>query len=137
MHKYKNPKTGKIEEVEEVDVQWEAVYRDGTFLKQYSEGLFHQIAEIDQSHLAYLIMRNTKTGQRVFMEFPDHAKLVHFYLNEVQNAGTKNETKRRAFVFGIERPTNNYYFVISFNGDIAITSDYNKVNLHTGSFNKK
>ena len=137
MYKYKNKKTGKIEEVEVVKVQWEAVYKNGQTLKQYDNGNFHRIEEIDQSILDYLTMQNFETGQRIFMKFPNHAKLVHFYLKEISNSGTKDEKRSTAFVFGYEMPTDNHYFVINFSGDLSITNDYNEVDLHTGRFIKK
>lgn len=85
--------------------QWEAYYEDGSVLKQFGEdGVFHQFAEIDQSHLAIFKMVSNEHPQTYKILFSNpKMKLIHFYRNIILNAGAENEERLRMYCFGYEK----------------------------------
>lgn len=85
--------------------QWEVTYEDGEILKQFGDdGIFHQFAEIDQKRLAIFKMVSPDYPQIFSLLFSDPAmKLIHFYRNQVSNAGTDEEKRLRYYCFGYEK----------------------------------
>ena len=85
--------------------QWEAIYEDGSILKQFGDdGIFHQFAEIDQNKLAMFKMVSSEYPQTYELLMSDPSmKLIHFYRNMVLNAGTNEEDHIRLYCFGYEK----------------------------------
>lgn len=79
------------EDVDEELWQWEALYNDGTSLKQFDTSnspsehpnafIFHQMSEIDQSKLAHLKVFSPRLNQQHFLIWnPERWKLVIKYI---------------------------------------------------------
>ena len=91
---------------EEIDLErwiWEAIYKDGTYLKQFDEEtkIFHRIAEIDQEKLDVFAMQSTEDeNKRYEIHFTEGMKLVHYYRHTVLELGTPNEKRFKFYCFG-------------------------------------
>ena len=82
---------------------WEAVYNDGTILKQFGDdGYFHQFKEIDQSKLHYFKMVHENKPCYTLLFNPEKMKLVHFYKTTRLNVGAENEAFITMYCFGWE-----------------------------------
>ena len=105
---------------------WEAVYNDGTTLKQYDDqGKFHQFGEIDQGRLVVFKMVGDKTYTLMFEK---GMKLIHYYDRYILQVGTKGETRMTAYCFGYERGKEKVVTMI-FPNETIITSKPEKVKL--------
>jgi hypothetical protein len=131
MRKYQffRKETNKWERVLLVPWVWRATYNDGTFLEQYGEdGIFHQFAEIDQSKLQLFQMASVATAQVFTLKFdPINMKLIHFYRNQILNAGTSDEKRVRIICFGYERLGAKNLMAILPNNELFICDDLNTV----------
>ncbi len=113
--------------------QWEAVYEDGSTLKQFGDdGIFHQFSEIDQSRLAMFKMTSPKYPHSYTLLFSDpNMKLIHFYRNIVLNSGTGDEKHIRLYCFGYEKKVNmrvqKVIMAITPTNDLLITEDPNLI----------
>ncbi len=109
--------------------QWEALYFDGSLLKQFDDnGIFHQFREIDQSNLGLFKMVNSETRKTNTLIFqPQSMKLIHFYRNIVLNVGTSEEKKIRIYCFGFEKKffgrTQKSLMAIMPNDDLVVTDN--------------
>lgn len=124
MRKYKfyRQETGEWEEVKRERWRWEAVYKDKTVLKQFSDDpisegneayLFHQIREIDLSQLAIFRMVSDEPPYCYSLVYdPSVMKLVHFYKHVCLNFGTPDETHIWLYYFGFQKKIDgkNYDF---------------------------
>ena len=92
--------------------QWQAVYKDGTFLKQFDDsGAFHQVGEIQQENLVSAKLVNG--GKKIIIPFCKGMKLIHRYRNYVFDAGTENERKARVYVWGWKLGSvHSYMFIL-------------------------
>lgn len=81
VYKYYREETKEWEQVKEEKWQWEAVYHDGTILKQFGDdGLFHQTRELDQEKLFLFELVSTEVKQRFTLLFKSSSmKLLYFY----------------------------------------------------------
>lgn len=120
--------TGTYETVERELWGWEAVYEDGTVLKQFADdGTFHQFKEIDQSKLTVFRMVNQDTGAVVTLLFEPGASLFHFYRNAILNQGTEGEIRIRAYCFGFKKEGRCNGVVITPQGEVIATSDIDSI----------
>lgn len=85
--------------------QWEVTYEDGGILKQFGDdGIFHRFAEIDQKKLAVFKMVSPLHPHTYTLLFSDPTmKLIHFYRNQVLNAGSEDEERIHYYCFGYEK----------------------------------
>lgn len=129
---YSNKETGKDEIVLRELWEWEAIYNDGTNLKQFEDvegqehGIFHRFAEIDQSKLHVFRMTSTHSPQIYDLIFyPESMKLIHFYRHNILNAGTPEEVRLKAYCFGYEKEVNGKVVknVTLLLGNTAIVTD--------------
>jgi hypothetical protein len=134
-YKYKNPTTNTIEAVKPEVWQWEAIYKDGSILKQFDDnGYFHRFSEIDQSQLHVFRMVSDENPQSYSILFnPSKMKLIHYYKNTIFHAATPYEQRVRSYVFGYEMkafPTLvkiKQLFVITPENELIVTDDINKI----------
>lgn len=116
---------GKPESVEKEKWCWEAVYTDGTILKQFDDdGIFHQFEEIDQCRL--FAFRMTDDVITHTMLFEQGMKLIHFYREYRLNVGTQQFKAITLYVFGHEIDGKKQLFVITDKG-LIITDDDERV----------
>lgn len=88
------------QQIEKEKYTWEAIYNDGTILKQFDDqGQFHQFKEIDQDRLIAFRMVGDTTYT---IPFTKGMKLIHYYDNYTLNAKTPQENKFRVYCFGYE-----------------------------------
>lgn len=127
---YFNSETNKSERVAREIWRWEAIYADGTELKQFDDETkkFHRFAEIDQSKLHVFKMVSDQLPQGFAMIFdPATMKLVHYYRNTVLRATQADEAKIRTYCFGYEKNINGNTFkhiiMTSQTGEFIITDD--------------
>lgn len=124
--KYIFIRDGVPEEVKPELWRWEAHYEDGEVLKQFADdGIFHQLAEIDQSKLHEFKMINVLTGQLLAMLFDgNRMKLVHFYRRYKTEADKLWTT---IYVFGYElkgnSPVPKVLFFIQPNNSVVIAGE--------------
>lgn len=115
--------------------QWEAIYEDGSVLKQFGDdGVFHQFAEIDQSQLAMFKMVSPQYSHTYTLLFSDpNMKLIHFYRNTILNAGTADEEHIRLYCFGYEKKVGSksrkLVMAITPANDLLITEDPNLITI--------
>jgi hypothetical protein len=108
---------------------WEAIYADGTILKQFDdEGIFHPFKDIDQSRLICFLMRHVDPNiNPVYIAFNKDLKLIHFYQNRIMRFGSADEARIRLYCFGYEEKGVTVLTVILPNDAIVITNDANNV----------
>lgn len=153
--KYFRPETQAWEDVGEWEWWWEAVYNDGSVLKQYDTETsltqfgnnvfpYHQIREIDQSRLHAFRMVSPTTGQVYTVLFnPQFDKLIHVI--KTTKEWHTNQLIGRMYFFGYETLVKRHVFdtdknewvpadvvikvinVITPTGEIITTDDPNKV----------
>lgn len=102
---YQNKETGATEEVELERWMWGVLYKDGTELHQFDNaGIFHRIAEVDQSKVALWCLYQPGADKRGRIDFvvPEgkEVALIHKYRHFILNAGTKEETRKKVYIFG-------------------------------------
>lgn len=128
---FKFNRNGKEERVLLERWVWVAIYKDGTYLKQFDEetGLFHQIKEIDQDKLDVFVMQSVQEQtKRYEIHFKEGMKLIHYYRVSVLEKGTPNETKIKIYYFGYSEKMGEYkrsrvVLQIYPNDVVAIVSD--------------
>lgn len=130
-YKFFRISTKEWEKVDLVDWVWEAKYKEGKAdLKQYGDdGIFHQIAEIDQRKLKVFVMRSIRTGHVTLMMFPKGAKLVHLYQNHILEYGSPDQRNIRIFVFGYELPDSKVIMAIMPDGSLVHTNNIEDLKL--------
>jgi len=139
-YKYFNQQTNKEEKVIEEPWAWEAVYNDGTSLKQFDDnGYFHRFAEIDQSKLHVFIMHNKEIDKQFVLLFaPQAMKLKHYYRNYILKVGTPEESRHRAYIFGWEKTKKDEngmtdkFIVMIFDNEFIITDDPDRIYIENG-----
>lgn len=146
------------EDVEEELWQWEAIYTDGTVLKQFDTDtplpqfantyLFHQFKEIDQTRLQTFRMVSPRLNQYHCLLFdPQHMKLIHRYLRsdlvvkiykDKENNPIKVERKKyTSYVFGYETLVKRIggdvkiqnFIVIMPNGELITTNNLENIRI--------
>lgn len=142
---YKNPDTGKDENVVLENWIWGALYEDGTEFHQFTnDGIFHRIGEIDQSKVKMwtLYQPEGKGDGRIDFIMPredvpedapkgtvgalKECALIHKYRNIVFNAGTPQEVRHRIIIFGFKiKGQKSFYNFILPNGNIVQSVDEN------------
>lgn len=131
--KYKFIKDGQeIEAIKEI-WNWEAIYTDGTELKQFGDdSIFHQFKEIDQTKLATFKMVADDKPPFTLLFNPKKMKLIHFYKRFCLNMGTEEEKKFTVYCFGYETKTlgrtNKVNLAIVPSGEVILTEDPNIIN---------
>lgn len=152
----KDKNTDVWEEVEPELWQWEAVYNDGTVLKQYDTDyplpelganayLFHQSVDIDQSKLQLLRVVSPRLNQfHILIWNPERWKLVMKYIraNLVMKVWRSKKTKevtqteRRvftAFVYGYENKVGGIviknFNIIMPNNEVITTDNLDNIRL--------
>lgn len=142
MTKYYFNRNGELEEVELEKWRWEAVYLDGTMLKQFDKldeehGDFHQFAEIDQNNLRAFRMVNQEGGVITLLFDPFKAregkmKLVHKYrtygrlvevVSEENVMETQGHIQVRGYIVGFETDTYKQFFVILPSDEVVMTDN--------------
>ena len=132
--KYKFNRDGEwIDAGEKETWCWEAVYDDGTELKQFGDdGIFHQFKEIDQSKLHYFKMVHEEKPCYTLLFNPQKYKLIHFYKRTRLNMGTNNEIFFTVYCFGYEVKihgrTSKTNLMILPSGETVMTEDTNLIN---------
>jgi len=82
---------------------WLAIYKDGSYLKQFDEkeGKYHFFKEIDQENLDHFVMQRADDPTRRFeMKFEKGWDLIHYYRNKKLNIGTDQEQHIKLYCFG-------------------------------------
>lgn len=91
---------------------WIAIYKDGTYLKQFDEatGLFHNFAEIEQEKLDVFAMQSMEhpgdPAKRFEIHVAEGMKIIHFYRRQWLDKGTPDERKICFYLFGYEENVN-------------------------------
>jgi hypothetical protein len=92
---------------------WEAVYKDGSRLKQFADdSRFHQVGEIEQDKLFIFAMYNLENpGMRFEILVPAGAKIIHKYKRYCFNNGAERKT---IYQFGYKMPgaTERFNFIL-------------------------
>lgn len=123
METWKFIRDGKEELVEPEVWQWQAVYTDGSVLKQFDDnGYFHRFREIDQSRLFAFKMVSPQFTFTILWE--KGMKLIHYYENYLLNDG---KIKIRLYCFGYQKGKEKRIFVILPNNEMVITDDSGRV----------
>ena len=131
-YNFTRPETNQVEKVEPERWCWEAIYEDGTVLKQFdtSDGNFHQLKEINQSQMAVFRMVNYDSGKFFDVKWHSARKLIHFYNNNVLDNG---ERFVRLYCFGYQTQINgtdhNVILVILPDDSVVITEDINETHI--------
>jgi hypothetical protein len=127
---FKIIKDGKEEIVSLERWVWVAIYKDGTYLKQFDEGtgLFHQFKEIDQNKLDVFVMQSVQEQtKRYEIHFKEGMSLIHYYRHTVLEFGTPQEQRIKVYCFGykenIEGKSRKTILQIYPNDVVAIVSD--------------
>lgn len=132
MTAYKFNQDGISVDVEKEEWCWEAYYNDGTILKQFGDGIFHQFREIDQRKLSIFKMVHNEKHPFTLLFNPDNMKLIHFYKNTRLNMGTDQESTTRTYCFGYEVNTNGrvnkFMLMLLSTGETIMTEDCNLIN---------
>jgi|WetSurMetagenome_2_1015567.scaffolds.fasta_scaffold00223_12 hypothetical protein len=128
-HKWVFSRDGVPEEVERELWCWEAVYTDGTLLKQFDDdGFFHQFGEIDQTRLSYFRMA-TGHSPPITMMFLPGMKLIHFYRNARLNVGMENEVSLRLYCFGYQLGDHKVIMAIMPDYSVMLVDDMDRIKL--------
>lgn len=129
--KYIRPETGKAEKVEYTEWRWEAVYLDGTVLKQYDDsGFYHQVREIDLSKLyMFKLVHDTMPGVQILWK--PGRKLTYFYRNYLFNFGTEDETRGRIYCCEYQDGEDKVLITILPDNSVMITEDISQIKLVT------
>lgn len=122
--KYLHKETG--ETVNKELWRWCAVYEDGTKLDQFevtADGaFFHRFAEIDQSRLAHFYLEHNDYP-RIEVEVPEGGSIVHFYRNDILNAGTPAEERVRRWCIGYRKDKELVFMAAHDNGQIKLIKE--------------
>lgn len=97
---------GVIEQIPLERWVWIAIYKDGSFLKQFDEvtGLFHQFREINLDQLDVFAMQSVSDeNKRYEIHIAEGMTPIHFYRNQMLNVGTDEEVKVRLYCFGYQQ----------------------------------
>ena len=106
---FKFIRDGVSEEVPLERWVWLAIYKDGSYLKQFDEetGLFHQFKEIDIPQLDVFGMQSSEDeNKRYEIHMKEGMTPIHFYRNQMLNVGTEEEVKVRFYCFGYQDNVN-------------------------------
>lgn len=106
---------GQIEKVSLEKWVWGVVYNDKTELHQFrnEDRSFHQFKEIEQEKVAMFVMyKHEDNTKRFDLVCKDKVQYFHFYRNVVLNANSKEETKKRIYVFGWKTGKKSAYHYI-------------------------
>lgn len=130
--KYKFIREGVAEDVAIERWQWVAIYKDGSYLKQYDETdmSFHQFREIRVEDLDVFVMQNsTDETKRYEIHIEEGMMPIHFYRNEVYEAGTRGEYLVKLYCFGYQetiKGVNTKVFFTIFPNDIVSIENRDK-----------
>ena len=94
---------GNKEEVALERWVWAVLYKDGTELHQFDDnGVFHQFKEIDVENVRLWVLYQPLGNGRIDFVVPEgkEVSLIHKYRNFIFAAGSPNETRQRAYMFG-------------------------------------
>src|SRR4029078_9286365 len=96
-YKYFNKETNREEKVTKELWCWEAIYNDGTELKQFDDnGNFHRFSEIEVDKLHVFRMKHDQSERIMDILFDSSTmKLIHFYRNVILRAGQSDEERMR------------------------------------------
>lgn len=121
---------GVEETVEREKWGWIAIYKNGSFLRQFDEatGIFHKFNEINIPELDCFIMQNlddpTDVSKRYEIHFIDGMKPIHYYKRGRLEVGGENEVGYTLYCFGYEQKLNcktvKNIMTIYPNGTVAI-----------------
>jgi len=134
--KYTNPDTGETEEVALERWIWGAVFEDGTEMHQFDDnGIFHRIGEIEQSKVVMWVLYQPQGmgDGRIDFIVPreedgslKEVALIHKYRNFIFAAGSPEETRVRAYVFGFKlKGQKSLYNFVMPNGTIVQSTEEN------------
>ena len=105
---------------------WEAIYTDGSQLKQFDSEAFHQFKEIDQNKLLCFRM---VSGEKVYsLLFKPEQKLIHFYRNIITKNGNK-ERFIRIYCFGYQEKDHKVIMAIMPNDELILTDDIERLKI--------
>ena len=96
--------TGKTEVVSPERWRWVALYKGGTFLRQFDfeTHTFHQIREINQSKLTEFLMIHEDGRQMHKVQIKGNRRFIHFYRHVVLGYNTANPIKIKLYCFGYQ-----------------------------------
>lgn len=109
---YKFISEGKEEQVPLEEWGWIAIYKDGSYLKQFDEatGIFHQFKEIALQNLDVFAVQSLKDPQDNSKRYEIHMEEgmtpIFFYRNTTFNMLQANELKIRVVHFGYKENIN-------------------------------
>lgn len=110
---------------------WEAIYNDGSVLKQFDDdGMFHKFEEIDQNKLELFRMVSDSFKQVYSVPFnSDTMNLAHKYIITRLNVGTPEYKEIKSYCFGYEKKNGDkHYIVILPDGESILCEDPNIIN---------
>lgn len=133
---FTNPDTGELEQVPLERWIWGAVYEDGTEMHQFDDnGVFHRIAEIDQSKVVMWVLYQPQgmgDGRIDFIVPTEEdgtrkeCALIHKYRNIIFAANTPEERRERIYIFGFKlKGQKSFYNYVMPNGTIVQSTDEN------------
>lgn len=124
---YKFIRDGIEETVNLEPYRWHAIYNDNTELFQFDQdGVFHQLAEIDQSKLhVFQILNEDNKSHCAFIFKPNDMKLIYFYKRYHLDVGGPNDRHVTLYVSGYEQSNGKVMNVITPSGEVITVSDLN------------
>lgn len=121
--KYTFIREGKEETVQPERWAWGVVYKDGTELKQFDNGIFHQFQEIKQDEVEMFVMFEMEGEKRIDMVVTGK-QIFHFYRNFVFDYMSKDKRQAKVYVFGWknkESGDTSYHYILP--DDRIVVSD--------------
>ena len=103
---------GVPEEVKREKWGWIALYKDGSFLKQFDDesGIFHRFSEINLEELHCFVMQCQDDPQDVSKRYEIHIqdgmKPIHYYQKGKLKFGEEGEVAYTLYCFGFEQLIN-------------------------------
>lgn len=128
MYRFYRPETKTWEGVAPEAWEWEALYTDGTILRQYDEKyVYHQLIEVDMTKLRSFSFFSRDFPQKYILSPSfDESELVCFYRQTTQNLASKTPKKTTFYVFGYKKLTEERpktFNIILPDGNLLVTDD--------------
>lgn len=114
--------------------KWVATYKDGSVLRQFDNGVFHQLREVDADNLsAWSITDGTHT---ISVDMTEDMTPVHFYRRNVSHeVGSDSKTVSTIYGFGYQTEEDQYLYMVHDNDDVYFINKDNTI-LDSGKIEK-